>query len=815
VGDADAGKPLRTLTGLSRAAGCVAISPDGARVAAAHGDAGAVGRVKFADDTPNDVKVWDAATGKEVLTLKGHEQPISAVAFSPDGKLLVSASLDGSVRLWNAASGKQVRALPREDRAPVRDAAFRPDGKALAVAAGLPAIFGGGGGEIELWDLETGRPGVKLRGHTGPIDRVAFRPDGRRLASAGDDFTVRVWDWAAGPFPGVVEGRQDSFLGGGGLAFSPDGRRLVWGNRSPGGGGQVLDPATGKELLRFGADGEEFHLAAYHPDGRTFVAVSDRSGMGMYDAATGKSLRALARAGLNVQALAFSPDGKRLATAVAGDPDDDVRVWDTASWKVVLTVPKSGAVAFSPDGKRLAVRGEDRAAHVHDAETGREVLKLSGPAAPIDHLAYSPDGKRLVTWEEVPDEDLNRNRPGVPRLWDAETGRLLLALKGHTLPVTAAAFGPGGRLLTGSDDKTVRVWDVETGQELIALPGHDYRVTAVLPSPDGRALATEVGGDWLVLRTAPSPGETAFLAHQEPVAAVAFSPDGTRLLTAPLNAGLRGLVPDSIKVWDARTGEPLPQHEDATAAAWAPDGKHLALGQRDGTDGADGMIVLRDLAAGKAALTLKQPGVTVRRLAFSPDGSRLASYAVPNAAGALERPATIKVWDVRTGKEERTLRGPKGGPADLTFNRDGSRLLALVGGEGLKVWEAATGRELPVPRPKGEVVGAAFSPTEDLLALAGEGGVSLWDAAGKEVRRLKADPGSGAVAFSRDGRYLAADAGGGVRVWEVATGRGAADFPAAPGSVLSLAFSPDGRWLVAGRDDRTAVRWELPATGRR
>jgi WD40 repeat protein len=494
--DADTGKPLRTLTGLLRAADCVAISPDGTRVAAAHGGANAAKRVKVLDDTPNAVKVWDAATGKEVLTLKGHEQLIIAVAFSPDGRLLVSASLDGSVRLWDAASGKQIRALPREDRGPLWGAALSPDGKTLAVVG--EALLGGGGPEIKLWDMETGRSGASLKGHKGQAVWVAFRPDGLRLASAAVDDTVRVWDWAAGPFPGVVEGRHNS-LDSCGLAFSPDGRRLGWGNRATG-GGQVLDPATGKELLRFGAAGEWFRHAAYHPDGKTFVAVSDQSGTGVYDAATGQSLRTLVGAPSDVRGLAFSPDGKRLATAVGPD-QNDVRIWDTASWKIVLMVPKAKATAFSPDGKRLVVNGEDGAAHVHDAGTGREVLKLLDPEAPIDHLACSPDGKWLVTWDEPP--ALDPNRPGVLRLWDAEAGRLLLALKGHTRPVTAAAFGPGGRLLTGSDDETVRVWDVETGQELVVLRGHGGRITAIQPGPDGRGLATEVGGDRLVLRMAP------------------------------------------------------------------------------------------------------------------------------------------------------------------------------------------------------------------------------------------------------------------------------------------------------------------------
>src|SRR5262249_39739544 len=162
-----------------------------------------------------------------------------------------------------------------------------------------------------------------------------------------------------------------------------------------------------------------------------------------------------------------------------------------------------------------------------------------------------------------------------------------------------------------------------------------------------------------------------------------------------------------------------------------------------------------------------------------------ATYA-PAAAQPenKEEPGEIRVWDVADSKSARTLRAPKELLLGLALSRDGGRMFAVAHDNGSKLWDVAGGRELAVAQKGGVITGAAFSPTEDLLALAGEGGVSLWDRANRTVRHLKVDPVSFVVAFSRDGKLLAADAGReGVKLWEIATGRVVACFPAAALSV--------------------------------
>ena len=139
----------------------MAFSPDGKRLASASQD--------------ETVKVWDAATGQETLTLKGHTSGVMSVAFSPDGKRLASASMDGTVKVWDAATGQETLTL-KGHTGPVTSVAFSPDGKRLASASADKTV--------KVWDAATGQETLTLKGHTGGVTSVAFSPDGQRLASA-------------------------------------------------------------------------------------------------------------------------------------------------------------------------------------------------------------------------------------------------------------------------------------------------------------------------------------------------------------------------------------------------------------------------------------------------------------------------------------------------------------------------------------------------------------------------------------------------------------------------------------------------------
>ena len=192
----------------------MAFSPDGRRLASVGG--------LLAVHPDREVKVWDAQTGQEVLSLRGHVGGLRSVAFSPDGRRLASAGLDQTVKLWDAATGQEVLTL-RGHIDNVFCVAFSPDGHQLASASVDKTV--------RIWDAtpverEPGPEYLTLRGHTGAVTDVAFHPtDGRSLASAGTDGTVRVWDFWSGKPLGTLPGPPSTERVR--VAYSPDGRRLA------------------------------------------------------------------------------------------------------------------------------------------------------------------------------------------------------------------------------------------------------------------------------------------------------------------------------------------------------------------------------------------------------------------------------------------------------------------------------------------------------------------------------------------------------------------------------------------------------------
>ena len=251
-------------------------------------------------------------------------------------------------------------------------------------------------------------------------------------------------------------------------------------------------------------------------------------------AATGEPVRTLTGLAAPVWGVAFSPDSKRLAAA-GGDfqspRSGEVKVWDTSTGEEQLTLRHdhpATAVAFSADGKRLASAGADHTARVWDAADGRELGTCRGHTQEVWSVAFSPDGKRLATGSQ----------DRTVRIWNSATGAEEFVFRGHSRLVGAVSFSPDGRrLASASEDRTVRLWDSVGGQECMGLEGH-------------------AAGIW----------------------GLAFNPAGTRL--ASVGGG------GAVHIWDPRTGSSQAAWNgpgSIYAAAYSPDGKHLAVAVHDQT----------------------------------------------------------------------------------------------------------------------------------------------------------------------------------------------------------------------------------------
>ncbi len=390
-------------------------SPNGARIVSASFD--------------GTVRVWDAASGRALLTLEGHTDWVRRCGFSPDGACIVSASDDGTVRVWDAASGRAQLTL-KGHAGRVRGCGFSPDGARIVSASD--------DGTVRVWDAASGRPQLTLEGHTGWVTGCGFSPDGARIVSASDDGTVRLWDVASGRTLLTLEGHTGAVTGCG---FSPDGARIV--SASDDGTVRLWDAASGRALLILKGHTAWVRGCGFSPDGARIVSASDDRTVRVWDAASGRVLLTLEGHVDWVRGCGFSPDGTRIASA---SDDRTVRVWDATSGRALLTLEgHQGEVrgcGFSPDGARIVSTSNDRTVRVWDAASGRALLTLEGHANWVRGGEFSPDGARIASASD----------DGTVRVWDSQTGEQL-------------------RIHWCGPERTGATIDVRTNQFLWASPG--------------------------------------------------------------------------------------------------------------------------------------------------------------------------------------------------------------------------------------------------------------------------------------------------------------------------------------------------------
>jgi uncharacterized delta-60 repeat protein len=665
-----------------------------------------------------------------------HGDGVIAVAFSPDGRYVVSGSIDGTARVWEAASGREVARLPHDDW--VSAVAFSPDGR-YVVSGGCDKRgenYRCIEGTARVWEAASGREVARLT-HDEDVTDVAFSPDGRYVVSGSRDTTARVWEATSGRE--VARMTHDSSVFD--VAFSPDGRFVVSGSRD--GTARVWEAASGREVARLTHD-DWVSAVAFSPDGR-FVVSGSRDGTArVWEAASGREVARLTH-GDRVFDVAFSPDGRYV---VSGSRDGTARVWEAATGREVARLPHDGGVfdvAFSPDGRFVVSGSRDGTARVWEAASGREVARLTHGDRVFD-VAFSPDGRYVVSGSS----------DGTAWVWEVTSGHEVARLT-HDRGVTAVAFSPDGRLVvSGSWDNTVRVWEAASGREIARLTHDDRVVIAVAFSPDGRYVVSGSRDTTARVWEAASGREVARLTHDRWVTAVAFSPDGRYVVS--------GSEDTTARVWEAASGREVARmtHDDwVSAVAFSPDGRLVVSGSWDTT------ARVWEAASGREVARLTHDG-DVSAVAFSPDGRYVVS-------GSWD--GTARVWEATSGREVARLTHDDWVTA-VAFSPDGRYVVS--GGcdkrdenyrciEGTaRVWEAATGREVARMTHGDEAGAVAFSPDGQYVVSASvDGTARVWEAtSGREVARMTHDRWVTAVAFSPNGQYVVSGSEDGTaRVW--------------------------------------------------
>jgi WD40 repeat protein len=633
--------------------------------------------------------------------------------------------------------------------------------------------------------------------HAARVDGLAFSPRGDLLASVGGDRKICVWEAVSGRLLRAFD--QDSSWTSA-LVFSPDGKTVAL--TSPLGGIRLLNVRTGDERDIKPRHGDEVFALAFAPSGRVLASAGRDRTVHLWDAASGKELRSLAGHREAVHGLAFSPDG---ALLLSGSADGTLRLWRTATGKAVRTIracrppvvsghpPGISCVAFSPDGRTLAAGTTKQETQdevtLWEAASGKLRFRLPGSGAGgVSALAFSPDGKVLAA----------AGSGARLRLWEVTTGQVV-----HLFPersVASVQFSPDGRsLASGGWDGQIRLWDLAVGKERPRPPTHRGGVAFLTFDRGGKRLLTvgteaafhtahgiDHGGEGVVCGWDADSGELLWRSRVAwdpsawpPWHSYALLPDGRTLLVA--DAG------EAVALWDLKSGKPIRRIEFPGARAYAfalsPDGKMLAAEIH--TNPNNHRISLRALPSGKEIHVLTIPRDPWARssggqLAFSPDGRTLA----------FGHNRTVRLWDVRTGKALRPLEGHNQPVGPLAFSPDG-RLLAT--GEVEELRNGSRRRDWILRKD-----------------------IRLFDiATGRRVLHIEGKKGDfRAVAFSPDGRLLAAVNGGGlVRVWVALTGQELLRFEGHGAEVNGLAVRPDGQGLATARSDGTVLVWGLQPPG--
>lgn len=492
IWDMETGKQVHKLDGHTRSVWSVALTPDGLR-ALSGGD----------DQT---MRLWDAETGKELRVIPS-ESSVRSVAFSPDGRLALSGGgvmirskekdkpgqpRDCVIRLWDLESAKEVGRFNGHE-ATIWSLAFSPDGRRI--------LSGGGTAHqedpyrltadcvVRIWDVETAKELDRFTSHKSVIQSVIFSPDGRRAFSAGRDEIIRVWDLSKIPPPTVplkpvtevvpaprFEGHAGPITQ---VLFLPDSLRFLTAGQDK--TLRLWDVASGKNLLRMAGHKGEIKAIAITPDGRRAVSGDTEGAVRLWDLTTGLQLPGFVGKG-GVDSLACAPDGGRV---LYGSSDGFARLLaiDGPSKGVSQSFGASGsainALALSPDGKHFVCGHADGKLRIRETDTGKEGGQFLGQhIGPIHAVAFAPDGRSVVTG----------GADRTVRLWTIIDGKEWRRYPGHTGAVLSVAYSTDGRyLLSGGMDKVVRLWDVKIANKpLRQFEGHADAVRGVALAPDGR-----------------------------------------------------------------------------------------------------------------------------------------------------------------------------------------------------------------------------------------------------------------------------------------------------------------------------------------
>lgn len=623
----------------------------------------------------------------ETVVQSGHYAAVTAVCYSPDGKLIATGSNDKSIILWRSTDGKQIKS-------------FRGSGSAISQltfsTGGTKLLSLNIAGEWIAWDVESGKILQKLKPEKDVFTCASFDPSGELVVTGSRQSGISVWNTGSGqkimdlkPFPedNPMQNQFDYPVTKT-ISYSKDGKYILAGTGNY--TAIMFDAGTGKEIKKFKKTASTCTSceteAVFSPDGK-YILTAYADSIKMFDTASGKLVRQFYGQGGDPEMLKVSNDSKLISAVEYGDAE----VWDVQTGKLLFTAGdynenKILDASISPDCKSVTTGSEKRLSDIYDIGSGKKTITLRGYlnqvderllshnymywVALINEAKLSPDGSLIA---------VGRTGNNV-RLIDFATGKMVRSLAGHKSMVISLNFSRDGRYLaTGGLDGQAIVWDVATGSIIrkISSPDENMPVFSVDISADSKMLATADWGGYVMIYDIES-GKViqAVQPHEKTgVYQVRFSPNGAYFISA----GLDG----KLKLIEIDTGEEIrvfKGHTDlVNSINLDPSGNRII------TSGLDGTVRVWDFYSGLQVLKIRAHQGGAFSAKFDPSGK----YIVSGGDDFL-----VREWDSSSGELICSLAGHQGQVGDVNITADLKYIISGGRDGSVRIWNVPEKKEL-------------------------------------------------------------------------------------------------------------------------